>query len=159
MPNWCQNRVIFEHEDPTQVKRLVKAFEDECPFAEFVPIADEENWYDWCLANWGTKWDVSSSDLLAADDKHINISFDTAWSPPIEWYEKMTKMGWKISAYYHESGVGYCGTYTDESGNEEFPIEGNSSWVKENVPLDIDHMFSISEQMEQWEKEENEEDV
>lgn len=37
------------------------------------------NWYDWSLANWGTKWN--------AYNQHINdnvIEFDTAWSTPFD---------------------------------------------------------------------------
>lgn len=156
MPNWCHNKVIFEHNDPAQVNRLMKAFEDESPFAEFVPIPNPDEWYDFCLANWGTKWDVTSYDLHETDGRHINISFDTAWSPPIEWYDKMVKMGWKISAYYYEPGVAFCGTYTDESGNEEYSLDGSAESVRENIPRDIDDMFSITEQMRQWEEDEHE---
>ena len=34
------------------------------------------NWYDWCRANWGTKW--NAYDIEMVDD--YTIKFDTAWS-------------------------------------------------------------------------------
>lgn len=34
------------------------------------------NWYDWCLANWGTKW--NAYDIEKRDD--YTIEFNTAWS-------------------------------------------------------------------------------
>lgn len=35
------------------------------------------DWYDWCIDNWGTKWDI---DFCSHDDN--SIVFDTAWSTP-----------------------------------------------------------------------------
>ena len=37
-----------------------------------------ENWYGWCVCNWGTKW--NSYDFDSNDDE---CSFSTAWAPPI----------------------------------------------------------------------------
>lgn len=41
-------------------------------------------WYDWCVKNWGTKWNVEE-DVDIVYDKNIDeydISFQTAWSVP-----------------------------------------------------------------------------
>ena len=40
-----------------------------------------DNWYDWCVANWGTKWDASQVSINAYSNG-ITICYDTAWSPP-----------------------------------------------------------------------------
>jgi len=37
-----------------------------------------DNWYDWNINNWGTKWNAYDQEML--DDK--TISFNTAWSMP-----------------------------------------------------------------------------
>ena len=42
------------------------------------------NWYDWCVANWGTKWDAKEIDFNDDGDQSAYVFFDTAWSPPIE---------------------------------------------------------------------------
>ena len=62
------------------------------------------NWYDWNVRNWGTKWDVASTDeeiysetsLIdeGIDDNQkyfLVYRFDTAWSPPIPVIEKLSK--------------------------------------------------------------------
>ena len=48
------------------------------------------NWYDWNVRNWGTKWDVAVHDkeqypetTMEHGDKSVIYSFNTAWSPPI----------------------------------------------------------------------------
>jgi hypothetical protein len=51
-----------------------------------------DNWYDWNVRNWGTKWDVAVHDgdkypeteITDENDVSIGYRFNTAWSPPIE---------------------------------------------------------------------------
>lgn len=44
-----------------------------------------KSWYDWSIANWGTKWDagsVSEPDVLVTGESaSVTYHFDTAWSP------------------------------------------------------------------------------
>ena len=40
-----------------------------------------DNWYDWAVANWDTKWDASEV-YLQDDDWMLKYEFETAWSPP-----------------------------------------------------------------------------
>jgi len=50
------------------------------------------NWYDWQIANWGTKWDARVEDFQDDDPKEVYIYFETAWSPPVEflkWYSEL----------------------------------------------------------------------
>lgn len=35
-------------------------------------------WYDWCVDNWGTKWDAMETEIIDDD----TVSFWTAWSNP-----------------------------------------------------------------------------
>jgi hypothetical protein len=121
-----------------------------------------KDWYDYCVSEWGTKWDVGHGDgygtkLLKDIDKNtVHLGFDSAWSPPIRAYQKMIEMGFSIRAYYYEGGCAYCGAWEDGI-DEEYSIDGNSEWVKENIPKEIDDEFCISESMAEWESE-NEED-
>ena len=181
MPNWCANTVSFSHEDTSQIARLVAAFNGEGLFKEFVPVPQElrettapnntnegemvekygyADWYSFQVNEWGTKWDVSSEDYNRAEyidgETTVTISFDTAWSPPTEFYQKITDMGFNVEAFYYEPGMAFCGIWQSENGDELYEIEGDSAWVKENIPEVIDEMFAISESMEQWEEEEKE---
>ena len=49
-----------------------------------------DNWYDWNVANYGTKWDVEVGAEIVEDDE-VDINFETAWSPPFQWLEKATE--------------------------------------------------------------------
>ena len=121
-----------------------------------------KDWYDFCVSEWGTKWDIGrditySPTLRIKDikNKTVTFDFDSAWSFPSGAYEKLSDMGFSIRAMYYEGGVGFCGIWED--GNEEtYGIEGDSIWVKENIPREIDQVFCISESMAEWESENEE---
>lgn len=180
MPNWCSNSVTFKHNDAKQIERLVNGYKNNKLFSEFFPTPAElvdntapnnkgdellekygsRDWYEWNVNNWGTKWDIGSDsyedDFYNEGDNSVTISFESAWSPPLAFYENMVELGFEITAYYYESGMAFCGKFEDGE-DEYFEIEGNSEWVKENIPNDIDEAFNISENMEAWEEEELEE--
>ena len=48
-----------------------------------------DNWYNWSIANWGTKWDACESNICHNDIYYFAVSFDTAWSPPIAWIDNI----------------------------------------------------------------------
>ena len=52
------------------------------------------NWYDFCVGNWSTKWDVGQrgGDTKTSDNS-LTLCFDSAWAPPIGIFEKMVGEG------------------------------------------------------------------
>jgi hypothetical protein len=65
------------------------------------------NWYDYCVNEWGTKWDVGCEGYAVQPeaDGRMCIGFDSAWAPPILAMEKMVDMGFSIRLYYYEPGM------------------------------------------------------
>lgn len=48
------------------------------------------SWYEWCIANWGTKWNAyDQNDKRNTTD---TIYFQTAWSSPIALIQELSKM-------------------------------------------------------------------
>ena len=120
------------------------------------------NWYDYCVAKWGTKWDVDPYEKVEYDDQHdkdgIVFGFDSAWSPPTGVYEALLEQGYSVRGYYYESGMAYCGVW-DEGFDDYFEI-GGQTWeqVRDEIPEALDEMFCISENMQMWEEENAEEE-
>jgi hypothetical protein len=120
-----------------------------------------KDWYDYCVSEWGTKWDIgrdTAPTLLIKDikNKTVTFDFDSAWSFPSSAYEKLVDMGFSITAYYFEGGMGFCGMW--ENGSDDYySIEGNSEWVLNNIPASINQHFGISDNMAEWEAENAEE--
>ena len=117
MPNWCQNVMYIKNHNPS----LVKAIEEGRLCEHIVPMPPEEDmasgWYDWCIENWGTKWDIRHEHSSHYSDEEVEdvlvVKFDTAWSPPDKVFDAMHKQGYDFEAYYVEYGMEYYGSYVD----------------------------------------------
>ena len=192
MPNWCNNSVEIYHEDPAMIERVRTAFNDGRLLAEFIPIPqslkivagcvgdpDEQkkleedtarnkevhgygNWYDYCVNEWGTKWDVGADGNPAQDiPGGLMLGFESAWAPPCAAYEKLTEQGFRIRAMYFEPGMAFAGIWED--GIDDFYEYGglDSAGIAEELPPELDEAFGISEDVAQWEAEnaEDEENI
>ena len=119
-----------------------------------------KTWYDFCVNEWGTKWDVGGNDYSEPQQDSptkITMAFDSAWAPPVGAMDKLMDMGFSVRLYYYEPGMCFCGIY-DEDGDNYFDISGmNSDQVAEDLPAVLDEMFCISEQIAEYEAEEAEE--
>ena len=118
-------------------------------------------WYDFCVNEWGTKWDIGGDDYNAPQQdgpNKITMSFDSAWAPPTAAMDKMMDMGFSVRLYYYESGMCFAGIY-DENGDDYYDLSGmDSAAVKEQLPEVLDEMFCISECMAEYEEENKEEE-
>lgn len=158
MPNWCNNSFTISHEDPAQMQRLVEAFKAERFFNEFVPNPGGEWEYSWSIENWGTKWEANVGDI-DLDEGVARGWFDTAWSPPILFYEKLAEQGFKIDAIYQESGIGFIGTWDNENGDDYYEYDfDNEDWRDEiDNPILVDMLESEYESYLEYKQEEEEE--
>jgi hypothetical protein len=50
-----------------------------------------EDWHDWSLANWGTKWDASAFRELASTPNAYDWLFATAWTVPVHFLEALAR--------------------------------------------------------------------
>jgi hypothetical protein len=93
------------------------------------------NWYDWNLQNWGTKWDCYSHNEVDEGEIH----FDTAWSTPMRALMQLSRMfdDLTIEVKYADEDFGSnVGTYTLQGGDiiDIFQPE----YSKESVRLAMD---------------------
>ena len=72
-----------------------------------------DNWYDWRVTNWGTKWgiDGDSIQFYDEDNDRIELHFDTAWSPPDEIASSLREQYKDIdmSWFYREDSMEFSG--------------------------------------------------
>lgn len=192
MPNWCNNYLELQHDDPAMIERAKKAFADGKLLNEFVPVpeslhivagsvgakdspeqialeAQEEanrkthgyaTWYDFCVNEWGTKWDVGADGYTASDDgpNETTMVFDSAWAPPVNAMEKFIDLGFRVTLYYYESGMCFAGIF-DENGDNYYELgDMTADEVEADIPAELDIKFCISETMREWEEENEEEE-
>jgi len=140
MPNWCANscRLTAPQDNPMlgkileelkkgkdaewfqAVKPVPQPLKD--AIARHGPLTEEgqelvkqfghSNWYDYCVAKWGTKWDANI-DRYETEGNSIFVYFDTAWAPPEGIYAAMEAAGIQVEATYIEQGMGYMGYRRD----------------------------------------------
>jgi hypothetical protein len=185
MPNWCQNVVKISHADPVKMDIIRAADNKDNFFNTFIPcpqdlidtvsgyVREQEaleakqaanlekygynTWYDHNIAKWGTKWDVVPR-ITEDNTNQITMTFDTAWSPPIEFYRAIIEEhGFEIMAFYNEEGMAYAGVF-DNGHNEYYEYSGlNSDEIEEYLPFDLNEIFNISANKADWEDQEMDE--
>ena len=127
MPNWCFNSLQVEGPREKIDELIEKANhmgdeEEPTPycmsFKNFLPYPNGEWDYNWCVDNWGTKWDACDPYLEDGGGQDILYSFNTAWSPPTPVVEKMIKMYPELSfkMYYEEPGCDFQGELEGSNG-------------------------------------------
>ena len=184
MPNWCNNYLELEHEDPAMIERAKKAFADAKLLEEFCPVPkslhivagsvgdpDEQkkleeataqnievhgygNWYDYCVNEWGTKWDVGGDGDQATvhSPNSISMGFDSAWAPPIAAMEKFQDLGFKVKLVYWESGMCFAGIF-DENGDDYMDYSDmTADEVAESINPELDECMCIVENLREWEE-------
>lgn len=116
-----------------------------------------KDWYDWNVANWGTKWDVGGSDgvIDRVDPNTLQASFDSAWAPPCAAYERLAALGFDITAYYDECGMAFCGKVTANENEffDDYYEYGSetSETVREAVGPELDDYWGLTERFSEWE--------
>ncbi len=117
------------------------------------------NWYDFQVANWGTKWDVSC-DSVEIDEDGLGFSgtFESAWSPPMGMAQELVNQGYEVTLFYYEPGMAYCGKFED--GYDDYYEYGgeNSKTVRAAIGDELDDMFGISESMAEYEAEQDDDE-
>jgi len=185
MPNWCSNGITLRHADPAMIDRVVKgkdgllmefmptpkplletiagSYGDEDKQRELeirqlenLRLFGHKDWYDWNIANWGTKWDFALDNVERPDANTVTAAFDSAWAPPIGAYNKLLELGFEIEAFYYEPGMAFAGKY--ENGIDDCVEYGDATaaTVRDVVGEEIDDYFDISGSMADWEAESNE---
>jgi hypothetical protein len=117
-------------------------------------------WYDFCVNEWGTKWDVGGEGDQSSQDSptDIRMNFDSAWAPPVPAMEKFQDLGFKVKLVYWESGMCFCGLF-DENGDDYFDYtDMSAAEVAEHINPEIDECMCIVENLETWEEDNREED-
>ena len=118
-----------------------------------------KDWYDWCVNEWGTKWDVGCQGyaIKPEADGRMCIGFDSAWSPPIQAMEKLCDLGFSVRLMYYEPGMEFCGIWEDGDDDYYDIIGMSSQQVIDDIPKELDECFGISECIANYEEDEAEE--
>ena len=169
MPNWCHNYASITCPTKEIYNDLIYSIVHEKWFETFAPLqidneTDERDWdYHIAINTWGTKWSPSEIEINNTCDENyiIELTFYTAWSPPIGVYKIMNKnFDINIHAFYEESGCEFFGRYCvskEEEIDDVFDMPSNLEELNELrkiIGSELDDFMSWENLQEQWEEEE-----
>ena len=130
MPNWCSNYVTISgsKKEIKKIADILDANSEGNLFESLVGIDpnisreeyDNGGWYNSNCDFWGCKWDVPIELAhINIEEEEIRLSFDTAWSPPFNFYIELSKrFNTSLNAIYDEPGLDFAGEVDiDEDGN------------------------------------------
>ena len=86
-------------ENPFKSKPITQEMSD-----RYKELYGADNWYDWCLDNWGTKW--GAIDPVVYEEGHkkserLRYEFRTAWSPPTGIISELSKQFYNLEFVLH----------------------------------------------------------
>tara|TARA_S200000501_G_scaffold252946_1_gene237037 strand:- start:11566 stop:12204 length:639 start_codon:yes stop_codon:yes gene_type:complete len=187
MPNWCINNISIKGDIdnmkpmvdkletinkkglldtfyplPTELENTTKPPRElsEQESEELIKKYGFNNWYDWRVYNYGTKWSDDETNISKDDDTELSGYFNTAWSPPemgIRYISKRFKNN-TFEVDYFEPGMDYMGSFKYLNGicHNEIYIDEMSRLIREhiNLPEDTDDEYYESDEWydTQWEK-------
>ena len=180
MPNWCNNTITLTGPKEKITAIYAKAKEDNALLQQLKPMPKElndttspsptegkvqplvdgfDNWYDWRVQNWGTKWDVDMDGLELSDDgTTITGWFDSAWAPPIHAFEYFLtdNEDCSIKSYYYEGGMDFGGLWEDFADAEVTMSDFTADEMEDpnsGLIYDLNEHFNFSEYVREYEEE------
>ena len=157
MPNWCSNQATI-HGTKEQILELAGAYERGSVIQNYLPVPENvEDKTEYRRNHWGTKWDFGKTEYTADEECDwqvdeegyglVHLRFDTAWSPPIGWYEALNVLDMTVEAYYYEPLMQFYGQWSN-------PVEGIldeyfSFDNKKEIPYTIRMWFINDEDLEE----------
>tara|TARA_R110000803_G_scaffold176899_3_gene239333 strand:- start:272 stop:1018 length:747 start_codon:yes stop_codon:yes gene_type:complete len=107
------------------------------------------DWYEWHIGEWGTKWDAYDACIQHDDADFFSVSFDTAWSPPLQWIDNIMIdfPDLEFVLEYSEEGMGFGGRLTAQHGviwdNLDWDIDNASECCEGKVYYTDDEEFTL----------------
>lgn len=147
MPNWCVNSVVIDG-NSDQIDRAVEAVQRGNFLETFAPL--ETEWgREEAVNRWGTKWDPNEYSVCERQGNSLILAFDSAWSPPVEFYAELVAQGMSVSAKYFEPGMAFYGYFESQTGEQTFSYQKIV-----DIPEDIVQEFSLEDWISDLEDEE-----
>jgi len=149
------------HPMPSELEHSVSGSENAKPewqkeqSKDLIKKYGHDNWYNWCCDNWGTKWDVYNSDepQTSYDSRitqrhefsndtnkkekihQLQISFHTAWSPPINFFHHLTEKHHEIT----QINLNFL--------DEGWLFIGTAEWIRHSQEEDVEYSEYIHDDM------------
>jgi hypothetical protein len=101
-----------------------------------------KDWYDWNIANWGTKWSDSDTDGgdIYNDGTTVSYTFQSPWGPPEEAFRRISAIFPELTFVlsFSEEGMGFYGATSFFNGEVAAEAGGDISSIEGYDEIDFD---------------------
>jgi len=169
MPNWCNNTISITGpaDKISAIWAAATASDDSAGLLQaLTPMPAElsdtvadgssgDNWYNWRVANWGTKWDLNPEGLEFTDHGDGTASIagyaDSAWAPPIEAFQAYSNVNPEVEMElkYFEPGMCFLGVW-DSAGGDAYWDDCGSPEILDTGPLEDAVLFDLLDHFDVW---------
>jgi hypothetical protein len=150
MPNYCENTLDIIGLSNESYHELISKYtkqegkeERTLVFDKIIPTPKnkkgepENDWYEFRVGNWGTKWEPNTYCWQCDDHTAIGIGMDTAWTPPLGIIRKLSELfpeaEFRIS--YVEPGCCFMGEEHFSNGEQTYQMYSEDlDKIKEQYP-------------------------
>jgi hypothetical protein len=155
------NNLTISHADLAKVQEFADAYNGGKTCQRFIPRPEsvnnkdafaEDGWYTWNVNHWGTKWDFGKdeyTDPAKIEDGKVVVSFNTAWSPPIQFYKKLVELDYNVRGTYFEPGMSFCGIW--DNGVDNYIDYGDMN-QEDIIPVALWNEFGMDDFFEMMEE-------
>lgn len=124
MPNWCECNLEVKSDNPNNLNnfRINNMIDNNIPLSFNKAVTrpvEMEDWYNWNIGNWGTKWDINDDEtLLEININSLSYQFNTAWNPPLTWLETTAELYQDLEFIitFWEYGMNFAGKFVFSNG-------------------------------------------
>ena len=122
MPNWCENTLEVWGDEKELKEFVEKTMVEDGVFhmGNLLPRPKdkEDDWYNWNITNYGTKWDDCDVSIYHYNEDWLRVEFESAWAPPHEFIENIYKNfpNLRFKLKYDEPGMCFFGVTTAGDG-------------------------------------------
>lgn len=158
MPNWCMNWMTITTDGAVEERDAVLGRVEDALKGDGVPLdfesvipapdgIDDEHGmarYDWCVANWGTKWNVRGEEVhVERRADQVEYVFETAWAPPFPFVVRIAEMFPEVDVTlaYDEPGMDFGGFVYWSGGEIVDQYEGASRMTPWHEEADMRRAF------------------
>lgn len=117
---------------PQEVLKLPYDQKSASKIVEILNLDDKDviSGYNWETTNWGVKWGCTEAELTHSESSCVLYSFQTAWGPPVEFFQTISKE-WPTLCFeldWSEPGMAFEGKAVWVDGE----MTENESWDMED---------------------------
>lgn len=124
-------------------KDIDKLYEEGKQYVNNYKAYGAVTWYEWCNANWGTKWNACEVTMDEPSNEEVTYFFDTAWCCPYPVIAELSRLYPNVKIEH---------TFRNEDGYENIYTDTylNGVLINEQTEIDEEYLKELEEEEREY---------